>query len=250
MADNEQRDKLIAKLNKMFALANDPGATKGEAENALAFAQELMRKHNIYAVELVTDKQTGETTVQISIVDEEAYAFANRMHEYKQLLAVVVSKITTTEAVLGYRMANVTYAGRTRQKLKKTIRFVGDEIDVAVAKELFMILLRTTEGWMKRDTDFHGSWTRKYLSYCDGMVSRFWERVQKEEKKHATSNGSETFALVVRSKKDQVSEFMREHYQVRAPKRKRRRRKVDFGNWAAGHKRGGEVDISAGKKLN
>lgn len=40
-------DNIIAKIKKLFALANDAGATEGERDNALRMAYRLIAKHNL-----------------------------------------------------------------------------------------------------------------------------------------------------------------------------------------------------------
>lgn len=49
--------KLIDKIKKMFALANDEGAAPGEIENALRMANKLMEKHNISSFDLHTQEE-------------------------------------------------------------------------------------------------------------------------------------------------------------------------------------------------
>lgn len=44
---DQRREKALEKIRKMYALANDAGASEGEIENALKFAQSLMAKFNI-----------------------------------------------------------------------------------------------------------------------------------------------------------------------------------------------------------
>ena len=44
--------KLIERIKKMFALANDKGAAEGEAENAMRMANKLMEKHNLSHIDL------------------------------------------------------------------------------------------------------------------------------------------------------------------------------------------------------
>jgi len=44
--------KLIDKIKKMFALANDAGAAKGEAENAMRMANKMMERHNLTSMDL------------------------------------------------------------------------------------------------------------------------------------------------------------------------------------------------------
>jgi len=48
--------KIIERIKKMFALANDKGAAKGEADNAMRMATKLLERHNLSMIDLhVTD---------------------------------------------------------------------------------------------------------------------------------------------------------------------------------------------------
>ena len=50
-------DKIIERIKKMFALANDAGAAAGEAENAMRMANNLMERHALSAIDLHTNEQ-------------------------------------------------------------------------------------------------------------------------------------------------------------------------------------------------
>ncbi len=51
-------DKIINRIKKMMALANDPGASDGERDNALRMAYATLAKYNL-AMEDVQGKPTG-----------------------------------------------------------------------------------------------------------------------------------------------------------------------------------------------
>lgn len=48
--------KIIDRIKKMFALANDDGAAAGEAENAMRMANKLMERHALSAIDLHTNE--------------------------------------------------------------------------------------------------------------------------------------------------------------------------------------------------
>lgn len=50
-------DKIIERIKKMFALANDDGAAAGEAENAMRMANKLMERHALSAIDLHTNEE-------------------------------------------------------------------------------------------------------------------------------------------------------------------------------------------------
>jgi len=61
-----EKEKVVDKLRKLFALANDRGATEAEAQSAMAKAQELLAAHKLSMsdVEVQTEK-TGHEAVKI-----------------------------------------------------------------------------------------------------------------------------------------------------------------------------------------
>lgn len=76
-------DKLINRIKKMFNLANDPGAAKGEAENAMRMANRLLEKHNLKMADLHTqenmsirirDYNSASWIKQINLAISEVYS--------------------------------------------------------------------------------------------------------------------------------------------------------------------------------
>jgi len=52
-------ERLINKIKKMFELANNAGATEGEADNAMRMANKLLEKHNLSMLDLHTEEGVG-----------------------------------------------------------------------------------------------------------------------------------------------------------------------------------------------
>ena len=55
-------EPIIKRIQKLLRLANDRGATRAEAENAMAMAQRLMTKYNI-SVANVSDNPAAQTRI-------------------------------------------------------------------------------------------------------------------------------------------------------------------------------------------
>ena len=55
--------KIIDKIRKMFALANNAGATKGESDNAMRMANKLLEKHNLSMMDLEVQEDIDSSVI-------------------------------------------------------------------------------------------------------------------------------------------------------------------------------------------
>lgn len=62
-------DKIINRVKKMMALANDPAASDGERENALRMSYAILAKYNLDMTD-VEGKPTGPQEARQSVVGE------------------------------------------------------------------------------------------------------------------------------------------------------------------------------------
>lgn len=68
-------DKIINRIKKMFALANNEGAAKGEAENAMRMANKLMEKYELRNIDLHTND-----TFTIEMVDASRNVWVRHLY--------------------------------------------------------------------------------------------------------------------------------------------------------------------------
>lgn len=68
-------EKIINKIRKMFALANNEGAAPGEAENAMRMANNLMEKHMLTSMDL----HTGDR-ITIDFIDSQRYVWVRALY--------------------------------------------------------------------------------------------------------------------------------------------------------------------------
>ena len=116
-------NKIIEKIKKMFALANNAGATEGEADNAMRMANKLLEKHNLSMVDLHTQEEvglkfnTGETTPWIRTVYNSVSRLYGCSYFYdpKQKINFIVgadSDRITAAIVIQYLIADIKKASK------------------------------------------------------------------------------------------------------------------------------------------
>jgi hypothetical protein len=90
---NEENDKIREKIRKLLNLANDPGAMKGEIDNAMRFANRLMMQHNLSEEDVRADAEPkGVHEIAAAV---EATEYAQGVH------AGMGSRFTAWESRLG-----------------------------------------------------------------------------------------------------------------------------------------------------
>lgn len=71
----DKNEKIINKIKKMFALANDDGAAQGEAENAMRMANKMMEKHMLTSIDLHTSER-----ISIDFIDAQRYVWIRQLY--------------------------------------------------------------------------------------------------------------------------------------------------------------------------
>ncbi len=128
-------EKVIQKLKKLLALAEDNGATESEAETAMRLAQELLVKHNLSMEDLQGSE--NDTNIIESIEDESSpsqwkhmiWSNTARLYFCRHLYSGFVYRKRVRHFVVG-RPENVEttkcmarYFIKTIQKLAKQNRY-------------------------------------------------------------------------------------------------------------------------------
>jgi hypothetical protein len=118
-------------------------------------------------------------------------------------LGHVVARITTTEVLIFKRHKEYVYRGKRRSTIKDCITFIGDRTDVAVASAIYKILIKSCHHWVKEEIG--PGYGRAQRCYCEGFVDALWVKVNR------VKPDTETTALVLSDKKDQISKFVQEN---------------------------------------
>ena len=74
--DTSRRDKILGKIRKLLAVANNGSATEAEVESYMAAARKLMDEHNIDEAEALSSA-AGKKTAYDSMCDHAAVTRIN-----------------------------------------------------------------------------------------------------------------------------------------------------------------------------
>jgi len=134
---NPEKELILQKIKKLLDLS-DPknGGSIGELQNSAVLAQKLLSKYHLsvsQVLSLDSKKSNG-----IEIVEEEAVKYvANILPDWLRILIEAINNITDTKTLIKRserENTNYGYLG---------IYFVGDNLDVLTAIELFNFLKST-----------------------------------------------------------------------------------------------------------
>lgn len=195
---DDKKARILDKIKKLFRLgASDSGGTEAEIELAVTRARELMAAHNIAVAELeALGDDADANAIRFNIQEHTAYTRKVRdFAPYDYYVVAAVNNLCNTRSY-------VQHHGHTLSKLV----FLGDVTDVAVAVQLFTILLQSVRRCARGR---YGSprWTAQHTSYCIGFGLRLIHR-SKEMIIDLSMKDRECVALVLRSKDVAIAQFM------------------------------------------
>lgn len=152
-------EKILSRVRKMMAIANDAAATEGERDNALRMAYKLLAKHNLTMVdvEIHADAQDDK---------REIYETVTR----SQLWARHVCNIVAGLFFCQY------FSGRKINADKCVHHFVGKESNATTAMLLsdYIVQSLVKESRQRYKNDL----TPEARSFCLGAVNKLRERVK------------------------------------------------------------------------
>lgn len=236
MSTPHSKEKLINKILKLFSLGSrGSGTTEAEMMAAITQAKILMARHDISESEVQlaghAANEKNKTTINYDIGSYTAYTRKMKSFaRYDEVVAVCVGHLTSTKPIL------------TRQRTMSgdyvSMRFIGTEMDVAVAAKLFMIFLQSVRS---RTRQQYGSatWGREHTSYAIGFASRMETRAR-EMAADLTPKEQQSTALILRTKESAIAEWLQ---QQEVTEGKRRRSKLDDDAFSRGFIHGGSFNL-------
>lgn len=226
--------KIAERVMKLFSLG-DATKNQSEAEVQLAItkARELMMEHDLSLADIESLGTSKAKKVVHIITQTPVYTLRQRFALYDDYIAAAVETITDTE---NYIRNFWQHSQRYWQRV-----FVGTETDVAVAKELFMVLL---DGMRRRARDKYGKgWSKKHIDYCLGYSYALVIKARQAYRDTLPAGDQKSVALAIIADKKAARETYTKKLNL-TPGKKRRMR-VHADAWAAGEQDGNLVDITA-----
>lgn len=224
-------DKIIERLQKILALANDRGATQGEMEAAMAKARELAIQHNIDLAALPAREESRSRSLQM---ERQEFRTSTRYeHPYHNWV------LKTLEDVFEVRFALVRTRLNGHPYLSR-IYCLGEATDVALALALFPWLeelFPKIYGQAVREGRL-----RKNFADANGCYFGLYRGIQQVNARvdaQVDSAQASSLALVVRDKRAALDQMLAE---LNLKKRESRKR---FAQEAIhyGHAKGESINL-------
>lgn len=154
------KDRVLARVKKMMALANDAAASEGERDNALRMAHATLAKYNLTMAQAdAAGTKPEEMRTQGGVELRE--------HPWMRTVAAAVGKLF---------FCHFFYTNYGKNRYSYT--FIGKESNVYTAQEMLKYIIKSidTEGkrWAKEQTgNASGS---DWRSFCKGAAHKVYRR--------------------------------------------------------------------------
>lgn len=154
-------EKIINRIKKMMALANDPAASDGERDNALRMAYATMAKYNLE----MTDVEGKPEGPQEARVDRKVETYGR---PWAISLATAVGRLFFCKL----------YYVRSYAKDQVWLHFVGKESNADIACEVARVLIESVFKEAKRKMRQNGENVTWRRSFCTGAAFKIQDRVR------------------------------------------------------------------------
>jgi|GEM_PF-6145181 len=229
-------EKIIARVNKLIALAQNAGATDGERDNAMRMAHATLAKYNLKMGDLQDFTETPEERTELN--------FVNYNHKFNRTICNAIAKLYFCTCYF----KNTVPLETSNAKKKCTYFFVGKESNVLTAKLMAEYLMKSIESERVK--------TAQGVIFNIGAANAIYWRVHDIiENNVENKEFSESTALAIvnlhKSEADANDEFIR-NKGLKLEVSKNRKTKInDWESFNKGREFGNKINLSgqiAGKK--
>jgi len=217
-----EKKSIIKKIQKLLSLAGSEN--ENEAELAAAAASKMITQHNLSTQEVEMDQSYENAEV----VEK------NRLSQEDKWVLPIIKAFFFVSPMICSRVAG--YNNKTGNvRRTHTIKFVGEEVNVAVAKELYIFLVREYKILFTSYRIKTGCKLSSRDSYYDGLTFGLTKKLK--EVRSATE--SETGLVVLEDPK--LKDFVKELY----PTAKKTTRKANLND-----RKAQSQGVTDGKTIN
>lgn len=237
---NEETKKIVAKIQKLFAMAEHAGSNEHEATKAAQMAESLLRAHNLSMTD-ITPAQAVKNVIENTMAK---YKWTpGRAPQWATGLAVAIANAHDTFVVWRRAATTDSHVRRAQQHLT----FIGSEADVLISGEvfnyLFVAIQRMTEEYFVNEYIPPTKGKTYKNSFRSGMSNRFYQRFAEmtAEKDKEFQEAAKTGTSLVVIKKDAIADYMggKAEYQTST-----RQSQTDGRAYRAGYTKAGEVSLN------
>lgn len=177
-------DKIVDRIKKMLALANDAGATEAERETALRMAYNTMAKHNLSLEDLPADQQTEVREEHNVVISADKWA---------RSLSGAVARLFFTKY----------FYMRTNTSGKDKHYFIGRQSNAITARYMSEYLIKS----IKREASsrYMSPTSPNGRSFCVGAINSILFRIDKMLESDTESTPGTALALVSIRKSETIA---------------------------------------------
>lgn len=232
MNDDFDKDRVLARVKKMMALANDAGATEGERDNALRMAHATLAKYNLSMAEA---DAAGLAPVEA------------RMNGTFDMRGIKPWMRTAAAAVANLYFCKFFFSNLQNGSLR--YNFVGKESNVYTAKEMSKYVIDSIwkEGRAAAKAVGETATGTYWRSFCKGAAGRVYQRCE-EIRRTAEAVPSTGTSLVLASvyQKELLAnaEFIAQQLGLHLKSGVNRERNTQYSGYQAGRAYGDRIGLS------
>ncbi len=218
MSESEQ-ERILSRVKKMMALANDAAATEGERDNALRMAHATLAKYNLTMAQADATGAKGEKRLTGGVELRE--------HPWMRTVAMAIAKLF---------FCHFFYTRHGNNRV--TYSFIGKESNVWTAQSMTQYVIKSIDEEARRSAKVetgNGSGTY-WRSFAKGAAHRVYQRcdeIQRNAEAASKSEASTGTSLVLASVYQAEDEANALYMQQIGLKLKTARGRQRTGDWDA-----------------
>lgn len=203
MTDNDQ-NRILNRIKKMLALANDAGATEGERDNALRMAYATMSKHNFDMAQV--DAVTGAKGT--------SDAAAEKREQIKKLYSELAWAREVSYAIARLFFCHYYFARVSGNRSKVDHCFLGRTSNAVTASEMSAYIVESIHKEASRFARHLGG--QAHRDFCKGAVEKIVRRCHalRTEAETPVTSKEPGMALVLKSFYAKEQEANEQHLAV------------------------------------
>jgi hypothetical protein len=159
-----EQERILNRVKKMMALANDAGATEGERDNALRMAYAALRKHNLEMTDV-----DGHAIMKPGSADEK------REDIGAQFISLHWARVVSM--MVGELFFCTYYYSHRRGSAEVTHHFVGRTANATTAAAMAEYVCRSISKEGKKFSRNHPSPGAAHRDFCKGAMLRITRRI-------------------------------------------------------------------------
>lgn len=225
-------EKVIERIKKMLAVANDNGASEGERDNAMRMAHAYLVKHNLDMEQVTSD-------VEDRVMEEDYLRQAN---DWSRSCMQSVSSLFFCKFIFWHDKVN--------QRDKNF--FIGKKANAVTAREMSLFVVKSVNREGNRLRKEYNADSKFSRSFCEGATQRIYERcaeireaaIKENEETQTSSSNALVLASFYEQEASKNEDFMKNRFGTSLTTNQMRARATDRAGFMMGKQYGDTINLN------